>query len=43
MANFLLGVNYWASNAGTYMWRNYDKFVVQESFSVHKKQGASEI
>lgn len=26
---FALGCNYWASNAGTYMWRNWDERVVE--------------
>ena len=27
---FVIGCNYWASNAGTYMWRNWDETVVEE-------------
>lgn len=27
--NFVIGCNYWASNAGTYMWRNWDETVVE--------------
>ncbi len=26
---FIIGCNYWASNAGTYMWRNWDETVVE--------------
>ena len=27
---FIIGCNYWASNAGTYMWRNWDEAVVED-------------
>lgn len=27
---FTIGCNYWASNAGTYMWRNWDEAVVED-------------
>ena len=27
---FTIGCNYWASNAGTYMWRNWDESVVED-------------
>lgn len=27
--NFIIGCNYWASNAGTYMWRNWDEEAVE--------------
>ena len=30
---FLLGFNYWASHAGLYMWRRYDKNVVENDLS----------
>lgn len=28
--NFVIGCNYWASNAGTYMWRNWDEAAVED-------------
>lgn len=31
--NFVTGVNYWASNAGMFMWRNFDEKVVDEDFA----------
>ena len=30
--HFFVGANYWASNAGTFMWRNWDEKVVEEDF-----------
>ena len=27
--DFQLGCNYWASHAGVYMWRNWDRAVVE--------------
>jgi hypothetical protein len=29
---FVIGANYWASHAGTYMWRDWDENVVKEDF-----------
>lgn len=31
--SFTVGCNYWASNAGTYMWRNFDEAVIESDFS----------
>lgn len=39
MKEFLLGVNYWASNAGADMWRNWDESVVEKDLDVLSKNG----
>lgn len=36
---FMLGCNYWASNAGTEMWRNWDEDAVRADFEVLSKNG----
>ena len=33
MKNFVIGCNYWASNAGMYMWKNFDINVVEKDFA----------
>lgn len=35
--NFMLGCNYWASNAGTEMWRNWDEDAVRDDFRILKE------
>ena len=37
MKSFMIGCNYWASNAGVYMWRNFDEKVDDEDFEVLSK------
>ncbi len=39
MKEFILGCNYWASHAGTEMWRNWDEKSVREDFEVLSKNG----
>lgn len=39
--NFLLGCNYWASNAGADMWRKYDKDVIREDLKALSSYGVS--
>lgn len=39
MDNFWLGVNYWASNAGTDMWTKGDEAVVRQNCASLQKQG----
>ena len=36
---FFIGVNYWASHAGMFMWRNWDEKVVEEDFRVLSENG----
>ena len=40
---FLLGVNYWASHAGLYTWRLYDKKVVEEDLRLLSSYGVNTI
>ena len=40
---YLVGCNYWASNAGGYMWRNFDENVVDKDFSVLKAHGVNTV
>ena len=40
---FLLGVNYWASHAGLYTWRLYDKNVVEKDLSMLSSYGVNTI
>lgn len=37
--NFILGVNYWASNAGADMWRNWDEEVVEKDLTLLQENG----
>lgn len=37
--DFQLGCNYWASHAGIYMWRNWDKQVVEQDMKHLQKCG----
>lgn len=36
---FMVGCNYWASNAGTEMWRNWDENAVREDFEILSSNG----
>lgn len=38
---FLIGCNYWASNAGVYTWRNFDKDVIVKDLRFLKKYGVN--
>lgn len=39
MGKFLIGVNYWASHAGTDMWRRWDESIVRKDFAELKQNG----
>jgi len=39
MKDFILGCNYWASNAGTEMWTNWDEGAVVKDFETLSKHG----
>ena len=41
--SFSVGVNYWASNAGTYMWRSFDIEVVRRDFELLSKNGVNTV
>ena len=36
---YMLGANYWASNAGCFMWQNWDPHIIEEDFKVLKSYG----
>jgi len=36
---FFVGANYWASHAGTFMWRNWDEAVVERDFKLLHENG----
>ena len=36
---FMIGCNYWASNAGTEMWRNWDEAAVREDMEILSAHG----
>lgn len=38
---FMMGCNYWASNAGTEMWKNWDEAAVKKDFEILKKHGVN--
>ena len=38
---FLIGCNYWASNAGVYTWRNFDKDVIVKDMHFLKEYGVN--
>lgn len=38
--NFMIGCNYWSSNAGTEMWRLWDEKVIEDDFKRLKEYGA---
>ncbi len=37
--DFFLGCNYWASNAGTEMWRNFDEDAIKDDFKILSSHG----
>ena len=37
--HFFVGANYWASHAGTFMWRNWNADVVEEDFKRLSRNG----
>lgn len=39
--DFLIGCNYWASNAGTEMWRNFEPDIIDKELSVLSAHGIS--
>lgn len=39
MQNFILGCNYWASNAGTEMWNQWDENAIREDLEILTKHG----
>ena len=43
MKDFSIGVNYWASNAGAYMWRRFDEAVVERDFDLLEKYGCDTV
>jgi len=43
MKSFLIGCNYWASNAGMYMWRNFDANVVEKDFALLSSHGVDTV
>ncbi|MBO5479872.1 MAG: hypothetical protein J6A63_01600, partial [Clostridia bacterium] len=38
---FLIGCNYWASNAGVYTWRNFEKDVIVKDLRLLKEYGVN--
>ena len=40
---FILGCNYWASNAGAEMWRNFDEIAIEKDMSVLSENGVKDI
>ena len=38
---YLIGCNYWASNLGIYMWRGYDKEVIEKDMKVLSEHGVN--
>ena len=43
MKNFAVGCNYWASNAGAYTWRFFDKDVIKKDLDVLQEHGVDTI
>lgn len=43
MKNFAIGCNYWASNAGAYTWRFFDREVVKKDFDLLVEHGVNTI
>lgn len=41
--SFMVGVNYWASNAGTYMWRDFDINTIERDFALLRENGADTV
>ena len=40
-SEFLIGVNYWASNSACYMWRNFNKEIVERDLQFLAKHGVN--
>lgn len=40
---FMLGVNYWESNAGTKMWRDFDALIIEQDFKALSDNGVDTI
>lgn len=40
---YMLGCNYWASNTGVYMWRNFDETVIDRDFALLEKHGVNTV
>ena len=43
MKNFAIGCNYWASNAGMYMWKNFDREIVEKDLALLSSYGVDTI
>lgn len=43
MKGYKIGVNYWASNAGMYMWRRFDESVVRRDFEMLRSHGVDTV
>ncbi len=43
MKSFAIGCNYWASNAGMYMWRNFDASIVEKDFALLSENGVDTV
>lgn len=43
MNDFLLGVNYWASNAGTEMWRQFDVKIIEKDLKILSSHGVRDM
>lgn len=43
MTDFILGCNYWASNAGTDMWRNFDEKAIRKDLDTLSKNGVTHL
>ena len=43
MKSFMIGCNYWASNAGMYMWREFDEKIVEKDFALLSSHGVDTI
>ena len=43
MKEFMIGCNYWASNAGMYMWRNFDASIVEKDFALLASYGVDTV
>lgn len=37
--SFILGCNFWASNAGTEVWKNFDVHVIEKDLRILKEHG----
>lgn len=43
MDKFIIGCNYWASNAGTEMWRQWDENAIREDFAILAAHGITHL